>query len=109
LRSCSAHRSFSHCPQGVRSSTIFLFSARYASASHERAQMQLRTTVFLRLDFSQPIQMVSLSVSAAAVSRCTCSGEGAMQPLRQAETHSPQSVQGSQSLTRFGRVNISSP
>ena len=35
--------------------------------------MQLRTTVFLRLDFSQPIQMVSLSVSAAAVSRCTCS------------------------------------
>ena len=69
----------------------------------------LRTTVFLRVDFSQPIQMVSLSVSAAAVSRCTCSGEGAMQPLRQAETHSPQSVQGSQSLTRFGRVKISSP
>ena len=74
MRSCSAHRSFSHCPQGGRSSTIFLFSARYASASHERAQMQLRTTVFLRLDFSQPIQMVSLPESAAAVSRCTCSG-----------------------------------
>ena len=36
-------------------------------------------------------------------------GEGAMQPLRQAETHSPQSVQGSQSLTRFGREKISSP
>ena len=71
--------------------------------------MQVRTTLFLRVDFSQPIQMVSLSVSAAEVSRCTCSGEGMMQPLRQAETHRPHSVQGSQSLTRFGRVKICSP
>ena len=59
--------------------------------------------------FSQPIQTVSLSLSAGAVSRWTCSGEGAMQPLRQAETQRPQSVQGSQSLTRFGRVKIASP
>ena len=35
--------------------------------------------------------------------------DGAMQPDRQAETHRPQSVQGSQSLTRLGRVKISSP
>ena len=71
--------------------------------------MQVRTTVFLRVDFSQPIQMVSPSLSAGEMSRCTCSGEGAMQPDRQAETHRPQSVQGSQSLTRLGRVKISSP
>ena len=71
--------------------------------------MHSRTTAFLRLDLSQPIQMVSLSLSAAEVSRCTCSGEGEMQPLRQAETHRPQSVQGSQSFTRFGRVKICSP
>ena len=71
--------------------------------------MQARTMEFLRVDFSQPIQMVSLSVSAAEVSRCTCSDEGMMQPLRQAETHRPHSVQGSQSLTRFGRVKICSP
>ena len=68
--------------------------------------MQLRTMEFLRLLFSQPIQRVSLSVSAGEMSRCTCSGEGAMQPLRQAETHRPQSVQGSQSFTRLGRVKI---
>ena len=68
--------------------------------------MQLRTMLFLREDFSQPIQMVSLSLSAAEVSRCTCSGEGAMQPLRQAETHRPHSVHGSQSFTRLGRVKI---
>jgi len=71
--------------------------------------MQSRVMVFLRVLFSHPIQMVSLSLSAGVVSRCTCSGEGAMQPLRQAETQSPQSVQGSQSLTRFGRVKIWSP
>ena len=71
--------------------------------------MQERTTVFFRPLFSQPIQRVSLSVSAGAVSRCTCSGEGTMHPLRQAETQRPQSVQGSQSLTRLGRVKICSP
>ena len=68
--------------------------------------MQARTMEFLRADFSQPIQMVSLSVSAAEVSRSTCSGEGEMQRLRHTETHRPQSVQGSHSLTRLGRVKI---
>ena len=71
--------------------------------------MQERTTVFFRPLFSHPIHRVSLSVSAGEVSRWTCSGEGEMQPLRQAETQRPQSVQGSQSLTRFGRVKICSP
>ena len=32
-----------------------------------------------------------------------------MHRVRQTDTHSPQSVQGSQSLTRLGRVKISSP
>ena len=86
--------------------------------------MQVRTVVFLRVLFSQPSQRVSLSVSASEVSRCTCSGEGTMQPERQAEflgpqlfesrvtlayEQRPQSVQGSQSLTRLGRVKMASP
>ena len=71
--------------------------------------MQVRTAVFLRVLFSQPSQRVSLSVSASEVSRCTCSGEGTIQPERQADTQRPQSVQGSQSLTRLGRVKMASP
>ena len=36
-------------------------------------------------------------------------GRRTMQPERQADTQRPQSVQGSQSLTRLGRVKMASP
>ena len=74
-RSWSAQVSFSHSPQGSGPARSFVQGqigqrlpgkGRDAGAHHG----------VLRADFSQPIQMVSLSVSAAEVSRSTCSGEG---------------------------------
>ena len=64
--------------------------------------MQVRTMEFLRVDFSQPIQMVSLSVSAAEVSRLHLLRRRMMQPLRQAEDTQAALGTGSQSFTRFG-------
>ena len=71
--------------------------------------MQLRTRSFRRPDLVQPIQTVSLSLSAGAMSCWTCSAEGWMHRLRQTETHSPQSVQAVQSRMRLGRMKILSP
>ena len=63
--------------------------------------MQVRTMEFLRVDFSQPIQMVSLSVSAAEVSRCTCSGEDDAAAAAGRDAQAALGT-GSQSFTRFG-------
>ena len=73
------------------------------------APTQARTRSLWRLLCSQPIQMVSLSEAVGARSCWTCSVEGAMHRVRQADTHRPQSMQGSQSLARLGRLKISSP